>query len=88
MLAIDGAIVTIDAMGCQRDIAQKILDRKADYIQAPKGNQASLRADVELFAAEQKARDFVDTTITRDTSVDGGHGRIATRTTTVIHDVG
>jgi predicted transposase YbfD/YdcC len=88
MLAIEGAIVTIDAMGCQRDIAQKILDRKADYVLALKGNQASLRADVELFAAEQKARDFADTTITRDTTVDGGHGRIETRATTVIHDVG
>ncbi len=87
MLAIDGAIVTIDAMGCQRDIAQKILDKKADYVLALKGNQGSLRADVELFATEQKARSFADTTITRDTTVDGDHGRIETRTTTVIHDV-
>ncbi len=87
MLAIEGAIVTIDAMGCQRDIAQKILDKKADYVLALKGNQGSLRADVELFATEQKARSFADTTITRDTTVDGDHGRIETRTTTVIHDV-
>ena len=87
MLAIEGAIVTIDAMGCQRDIAQKILDKKADYVLALKGNQGSLRADVELFAAEQKARSFADTTITRDTTVDGDHGRIETRITTVIHDV-
>src|SRR5208283_1792628 len=56
MLAIEGAIVTIDAMGCQRDIAQKILDKKADYVLALKGNQGSLREDVELFATEQKAR--------------------------------
>jgi len=87
MLAIEGAIVTIDAMGCQRDIAQKILDKKADYVLALKGNQGSLRADVELFATEQKARSFADTTITRDTTVDGDHGRIETRTTTVIHYV-
>ena len=87
MLAIEGAIVTIDAMGCQRDIAQKILDKKADYVLALKGNQGSLRADVELFATEQKARSFADTTITRDTTVDGDHGRIETRITTVIHDV-
>ena len=39
MLAIEGAVVTIDAMGCQRDIAQKILDKKADYVLALKGNQ-------------------------------------------------
>src|SRR5271165_1278635 len=87
MLAIDGAIVTIDAMGCQRDIAQKILDKKADYVLALKGNQGSLREDVEVLAAEQNARGFADTKISRDTTVDGDHGRIETRTTTVIHDV-
>lgn len=87
MLAIEGAIVTIDAMGCQRDIAQKILDKKADYILALKGNQGSLREDVELFATEQAANGFADTKISRATTVDGDHGRIETRTTTVIHDV-
>lgn len=87
MLAIEGAIVTIDAMGCQREIAQKILDRKADYVLALKGNQGTLHADVALFVAEQKARHFADTKITRDTTVDADHGRIETRTTTVIHDV-
>jgi predicted transposase YbfD/YdcC len=55
MLAIEGAVVTIDAMGCQRDISQKIIDKKADYILALKGNQSTLREDVEVFAAEQKA---------------------------------
>ena len=87
LLAIEGAIVTIDAMGCQRDIAQKILDKKADYVLALKGNQGSLREDVEVFVAEQKAAGFADTDITRDTLTDGDHGRIETRTTTVIHDV-
>ena len=87
MLAIEGAIVTIDAMGCQRDIAQTILDKKADYVLALKGNQGSLRADVEVFVTEQKASGFADTTLSRDTTVDGDHGRIETRTTTVIHDI-
>ena len=87
MMAIEGAIVTIDAMGCQRDIAETIIDKKADYVLALKGNQGSLRDDVELFVVEQKARDFQDTTISRDETVDGDHGRIETRTTTVIHDV-
>ena len=87
LLAIDGAIVTIDAMGCQRDIAQKVVDKKADYVLALKGNQASLREDVETFVAEQKAADFKHTTISQDQTVDGDHGRIETRTTTVIHDV-
>ena len=87
MLAIEGAIITIDAMGCQRDIAQKIIDKKADYVLALKGNQGSLREDVEVFAAEQKAKGFADTKISQDTTIDGDHGRIETRTTTVIHDV-
>ena len=87
MMAIEGAIVTIDAMGCQRNIAQKIVEKKADYVLALKGNRGSLCADVELFAAEQKAAGFKHTTISRDQTVDGDHGRIETRTTTVIHDV-
>ena len=87
MLAIEGAIVTIDAMGCQRDIAQKIIDKKADYVLALKGNQGSLRDDVEIFVAEQKAKDFTDTTVSRAETIDADHGRIETRTTTVIHDV-
>jgi predicted transposase YbfD/YdcC len=87
LLAIEGAIVTIDAMGCQRDIAQKIIDKKADYVLALKGNQGSLREDVEVFVAEQKAKDFKDTTVSRAETIDADHGRIETRTTTVIHDV-
>jgi predicted transposase YbfD/YdcC len=87
MLAIEGAIVTIDAMGCQREIAKTIIDKKADYVLALKGNQGSLREDVEVFAAEQKARNFADTRISQDTTIDGDHGRIETRTTTVMHDI-
>jgi predicted transposase YbfD/YdcC len=87
MLAIEGAIVTIDAMGCQRDIAQKILDKKADYVVALKGNQGSLREDVEVFVAEQQAVGFKDTEISHHRTVDADHGRIETRTITVIEDV-
>lgn len=87
MLVVEGAIITIDAMGCQRAIAQKIIDKKADYVFGLKGNQGSLRDDVDLFIAEQKAKDFADTTITRAETIDADNGRIETRTTTVIHDV-
>jgi predicted transposase YbfD/YdcC len=87
MMAIEGAIVTIDAIGCQRDIARTIIDKKADYVLALKGNQGSLREDVDVFIAEQKANDFRDTTISQHQTVDGDHGRIETRTTTVIHDI-
>ena len=80
LLAIAGAIVSIDAMGCQRDIAKKIIDNKADYVLALKGNQSSLREDVEVLVAEQKANGFKDTEISRHETVDGDHGRIETRT--------
>jgi predicted transposase YbfD/YdcC len=86
MMAIEGAIVTIDAMGCQRSIAQTILDKEADYVLALKGNQGALHSDVALFVAEQKACGFQDSQISRNTTVDGDHGRIETRTTTVIHN--
>src|SRR5450755_2584004 len=87
MMAIEGAIVTIDAMGCQRAIAKKITDKKADYILALKGNQGTLLEDVELFANEQKANEFKNAKVSRHKTVDADHGRIETRTYTVIHDV-
>ena len=74
-------------MGCQREIAKKIVDKKADYVLALKGNQGTLREDVELFAAEQKANGFKDTEVSRHETVDGDHGRIETRAYTVIHDI-
>ena len=87
MLAVEGAIITIDAMGCQRAIAQKIIDKKADYVFGLKGNQGTLREDVEVFVTEQKAKDFADTTVSRARTIDADNGRIETRITTVIHDV-
>ena len=87
MMAIEGAVVTIDAMGCQRNIAKKIIAKKADYIIALKGNQGTLHDDVKVFVAEQKANDFRDTVISQYKTVDADHGRIETRTYTAIHDV-
>lgn len=87
LLAIEGAIVTIDAMGCQRNIAHIIIEKRADGMLALKGDQGSLREDVELFATTQLAQEFSGTTISQDTTIEGDHGRIETRTTTVIHDV-
>ena len=49
LLTIKGATMTIDAMGCQCRICQQIIDREADYVIGPKGNQGRLREDVELF---------------------------------------
>jgi len=79
LLALEGAIVTIDAMGCQHKIAAKIRAKKADYLFRLKGNQGRLRNDVELFLKEQRARDFADTTVTYHETVEKEHGRIETR---------
>jgi hypothetical protein len=52
-----------------------------------KGNHGSLREDVEVFVAEQKDAGFQETTIIQAGTVDGDHGHIETRKTTVVHDV-
>ena len=82
-LAIRGALVTIDAMGWQTRIAQKILDKDADYLLAVKNNWPSLHAEI--------ARAFDDPETTRQPThdtLDGDHGRIEQRRHAVIHDVG
>ncbi|WP_157235629.1 ISAs1 family transposase [Methylosinus sp. LW4] len=88
MMAIEGAVVTIDAMGRQRAIAKKIMNKKADYIIALKGNQGTLHEAVKLLAAEQKANGFEDATVSRLKTLDGEHGRIETRRYTAFHDIG
>jgi predicted transposase YbfD/YdcC len=87
LLTLKGAIVTIDAMGCQKEIAQTIVEKEADYVLALKGNQGTLSDDVELFFAEQKACNFKDTVISRHRTLEKSHGRIETRTYTAIGDI-
>ena len=71
---LTGALVTIDAMGCQVDIAQKINDAKAHYVLALKGNQPTLEADVTAYFETAPAEEIVATT-----TVEKDHGRIETR---------
>ena len=84
MLVIKGAVVTIDAMGCQREIAAKIIEKEADYVLALKGNQGTLRDDVEEFFTEQKANKYTDCKPSRHETLEKSHGRIETRTVTVV----
>ena len=86
-LDVAGAVVTIDAMGCQTAIAGKIVAKGADYVLALKGNQGALHDDVKTLVAEQRERNFADVKTTTHRTVDGGHGRIETRKFTVVHDV-
>lgn len=77
-LLLKGCLVTIDAMGCQKAIAAKIIDREADYALMVKNNQPTLAAVVEDFF-EMAERDGFAGAHTQAEWVDGGHGRIETR---------
>ena len=81
-LAICGALVTIDAIGCQTKIAQKVLDREADYLLAVKENWPNLHAEVE-----RAFDDPATTGLLRFDTTDADHGRIEVRRHAVSHDV-
>ena len=80
-LFIEGAVITIDAMGTQKEIAKKIIAGKGDYVLAVKGNQGFLEDDIkEAFSERKIDEEYV-------TKIELGHGRIETRTTRVIQDL-
>lgn len=78
-LALKGCIVTLDAIGCQTGIAQKILDRGGDYLLAVKDNQSTLADALREFFADGDASGFGSLPISRHHAVEKGHGRIETR---------
>jgi len=87
MLEISGCIVTIDAMGCQTDIAAKIIEKEADYVLAVKGNQGNLYADIVGYfdwALEDK---FKQSDYTSHQTTDGDHGRIEVRSYYATNDI-
>ena len=79
LLDISGCIVTIDAMGCQREIASQIVAQGGDYVFSLKGNQGTLHEDVKVFFEESRSVDFRDIEHSFHESVDKGHGRIEIR---------
>lgn len=78
-------MITTDAMGCQRAIAEQIVDKKADYVLSFKGNQTNLHEDVRLFFEDARAHGFYhkdeERRITHGYSkaTEKDHGRIETR---------
>lgn len=80
--SLKGAIVTIDAIACNATIAQAITDAGADYLLAVKGNQPSLRTEIERFFQDAPVASL-DTA----SDIDKGHGRIEQRTVTVAREV-
>jgi predicted transposase YbfD/YdcC len=82
MLRLEGTIVTVDALNCQREIAQQVIDQKGGYVMALKGNQGTLHDDVRTFLDDPQTK-----LATSDSAVDGDHGRIETRTSMVSTDI-
>lgn len=79
VLDLNGCIVTIDAMGAQKEIAQQIVDSGADYVLSLKGNQGNLHQDVEQLFAWTRKLEFRGIPHEFFQTVDGGHGRIEIR---------
>lgn len=79
LLALKGCIVTIDAMGCQTEITQTIIDQGGDYVLALKGNQGSLHREGQDLIAYAQQTNFQDIAHDFHETVEKGHGRIEAR---------
>lgn len=80
ILSIKGCTVTIDAMGCQSKIAEKIIEKESDYILAVKENQKELHEQVVKMFEIKKPQSV-------DIDIDSGHGRVETRKCEVVSDL-
>lgn len=88
MLEIRGCIVTIDAMGTQKEIAEKIIDKGADYILSLKENQKTLYNDVKLYIDDiSNDKDVINSSAYHKT-VEKGHGRIEIRKCVISEEIG
>ena len=90
-LEIEGCIVTIDAMGCQKKIAETIVDKKADYIFSLKGNQSNLHDDIKLYFQDflsQLSQGVSGLTYDYYETTDGEHGKIEIRRYWTTSDIG
>lgn len=74
-------------MGCQKKIAEAIVERNADYILSLKGNQSKLHDDIKLYFQELFSGNFRDSTYDYYESIDGGHGKIEIRRYWTISDI-
>ena len=80
LVDIQGAIITIDAMGTQKAIAKQIVEGEADYVLALKGNQDKMHKDVIAYIDQQMENNFADVAARHHTTQETGHGRQETRT--------
>ena len=87
LLEIEGCTVTIDAMGCQKEITAQIIEQKGDYCISLKGNQGILHEEVREYFAWARGRDFKEITYTTAEAVEKDHGRIEVRRCWSVEDV-
>lgn len=90
LLGIQGAIISIDAMGCQREVAAKIVDKQADYLLAVKDNQPALCQKVQALADEamlEQAKGMDGMRYGYHEQTEQGHGRVETRRVCVTDEV-
>ena len=87
MLELEGAIVTIDAMGCQKEVAKTMTEQGADYVLALKDNHPTLHGEVQLLFEDVKAERLDDITSERHTTIDADHGRLETRHYWITSDI-
>jgi len=80
LIDLRGAIITIDAMGTQKEIAQEIITHQADYVLALKGNQGKLCEEVMDYIDQHLDSDFAGVNVRRYTESEVSHGRAETRT--------
>lgn len=79
LLFLKGSIVTIDAMGTQKKIAKKIIEKNGDYVLALKGNHEIFSNEVEQYFNDAIENDFKDIEVSKKTTLEKGHGRIEKR---------
>ncbi len=79
MLDIENAIITLDAMGCQKEIAKQIIKQKADYILALKGNHSGMQSELGAWWHKCIREGVTDDTYAKHKETNTGHGRIETR---------
>lgn len=86
-LVLTGCIITIDALGCQTDVAERVITQGGDYVLAVKDNQKTLSDAVVEFFDDAKAFDFRNIAVQERVAVEKDHGRIETRRATFVADV-
>lgn len=86
-LDVQGCVVTLDAMGCQKDLAGQVKKQGGDYVLCLKGNQSSLHEETRYFFEEAKKLKFRDVPYAYHQTVEKDHGRLETRRVWMVEEV-